>query len=244
MYQINLIMSFWILLIIACSYNNVQSFFLSTSTPSMTKKLPNSSILVTKRLLVSVSSKENKEDEIQTLDIGKGKTVVIAGATGYIGKAVVREAVRQGYNTVALVRDEKKVLENKAFAPFFKGAKAISCNVCNPEELTQTLRQLKANVGNIDAIVSCLASRSGTKKDSYAIDYGATLNCLESGKDIGARHFVLLSAFCVKNPWLQFQKAKLLFEDALTTQKDLTYSIVRPTAFMKSVSGQLEVVSS
>jgi divinyl chlorophyllide a 8-vinyl-reductase len=116
--------------------------------------------------------------------------------------------------------------------------------VCNPEELTQTLRQLKANVGNIDAILSCLASRSGTKKDSYAIDYGATLNCLESGKDIGARHFVLLSAFCVKNPWLQFQKAKLLFEDALTTQKDLTYSIVRPTAFMKSVSGQLEVVSS
>jgi len=39
---------------------------------------------VTKRLLVSVSSKENKEDEIQTLDIGKGKTVVIAGATGYL----------------------------------------------------------------------------------------------------------------------------------------------------------------
>ena len=92
--------------------------------------------------------------------------------------------------------------------------------------------------------MSCLASRSGVKKDAYAIDYQATLNCLESGRDasVNARHFVLLSAFCVKNPWLQFQKAKLKFEAALEAQTDLTYSIVRPTAFFKSVSGQLEIV--
>ena len=103
----------------------------------------------------------------------------------------------------------------------------------------------EANNG-IDSIVSCLASRSGIKKDAYAIDYQATLNCLEAGRDesVKARHFVLLSAFCVKNPWLQFQQAKLKFEDALTSQTDMTYSIVRPTAFFKSVSGQLEVIQS
>lgn len=100
------------------------------------------------------------------------------------------------------------------------------------------------NGGNVEAIISCLASRSGVKKDAYAIDYQATLNCLESGKDasVNARHFVLLSAFCVKNPWLQFQQAKLKLEAALETQTDLTWSIVRPTAFFKSVSGQLEIV--
>ena len=82
------------------------------------------------------------------------------------------------------------------------------------------------------------------KKDAYAIDYQATLNCLKSGQDasVKARHFVLLSAFCVKNPWLQFQQAKLKFEAALQAQTDLTYSIVRPTAFFKSLSGQLEIV--
>lgn len=101
----------------------------------------------------------------------------------------------------------------------------------------------KQNNG-IEGIVSCLASRSGIKKDAYAIDYQATLNCLEAGRNpsVKARHFVLLSAFCVKNPWLQFQQAKLKFEAALTSQNDMTYSIVRPTAFFKSVSGQLEVV--
>jgi len=92
-------------------------------------------------------------------------------------------------------------------------------------------------------MISCLASRSGVKKDAYKIDYQATLNCLEASQKVSPNtHFVLLSAFCVKNPWLQFQQAKLKFEEKLTSQQDLSWSIVRPTAFFKSVSGQLEVI--
>ena len=93
-------------------------------------------------------------------------------------------------------------------------------------------------------MISCLASRSGIKKDAYAIDYEATINCLGAAQSVNARHFTLLSAYCVKNPWLQFQKAKLLAEAALQNQTSVTWSIVRPTAFFKSVSGQLEVVQS
>lgn len=109
-------------------------------------------------------------------------------------------------------------------------------------ETLQTMESIKADSGDIDAIVSCLASRSGVKKDSFAIDYQATKNCLDSGIATGARHFVLLSAFCCKNPILQFQKAKLKFEADLANQDSMTYTIVRPTAFFKSVSGQLEVI--
>jgi divinyl chlorophyllide a 8-vinyl-reductase len=65
---------------------------------------------------------------------------------------------------------------------------------------------------------------------------------LDAGCATNARHFVLLSAFCVKNPWLQFQQAKLKMEADLQAQDSMSYSIVRPTAFFKSVSGQLEVV--
>lgn len=104
------------------------------------------------------------------------------------------------------------------------------------------METIKADSGKIEAVISCLASRSGIKKDAYAIDYQASKNCLDSGIEVGARHFVLLSAFCVKNPWLQFQKAKLELEADLQKQDKMTYSIVRPTAFFKSVSGQLEVV--
>lgn len=55
-------------------------------------------------------------------------------------------------------------------------------------------------------------------------------------------HFILLSAFCVRKPILQFQHAKLKFEQALTGAGDIKYSIVRPNAYFKSVSGQLELL--
>jgi divinyl chlorophyllide a 8-vinyl-reductase len=104
------------------------------------------------------------------------------------------------------------------------------------------LEKITSASGKIESVISCLASRSGIKKDAYAIDYQATKNCLDAGAANNARHFVLLSAFCVKNPWLQFQQAKLKFEADLVAQNSMTYSIVRPTAFFKSVSGQLEVI--
>lgn len=178
------------------------------------------------------------------------KVTVIAGASGYIGKSTVRESVRQGYKTVALVRDKSKVESEEGsmmYGQFFEGAEVVECDVCDAEALTKTLAEISTqNGGKIEAIISCLASRSGIKKDAYKVDYGASSNCLKAGRDasVNARHYVLLSAFCCKNPWLQFQQAKLKFEAELEAQTDMTYTIVRPTAFFKSVSGQLEVVQS
>jgi divinyl chlorophyllide a 8-vinyl-reductase len=182
-------------------------------------------------------------------------TTIVAGATGYIGKSVVRESVRQGYQTIALVRDKtSKALQQQGNVKYYKDAIIIECDVTNEAALLDTFRQIRSSYGPVDAILSCLASRSGVKKDAYLIDYQATLNCLTAGRaiavpnfvsrEMAAPHFVLLSAYCVKKPTLQFQQAKLQFETALTSQTDLTYTIVRPTAFFKSVSGQLEVVQS
>jgi divinyl chlorophyllide a 8-vinyl-reductase len=102
------------------------------------------------------------------------------------------------------------------------------------------MEKVKEKTGRIDGVISCLASRSGIKREAYAIDYQATLNCLEAGIACDAGHFVLLSAICVRKPLLQFQHAKLKFEAALQAQNAITFTIVRPTAFFKSVSGQLE----
>lgn len=169
---------------------------------------------------------------------GEGKTLVVAGASGYIGKSTVKEAVRQGYKTISLVRSKSSALSNPAVEPYLSGSEIIETDVTNLSSLKSTLSTL----GPIDTVISCLASRSGVKKDAYLIDYQATSNFLKASTSAGARHFTLLSAFCCKNPWLQFQQAKLKFESELQDQDDLTYSIVRPTAFFKSVSGQLEVV--
>ena len=161
------------------------------------------------------------------------KRVVIVGATGYIGKFVVKESIKRGYDTVAVLRPGGVPKDD-----FFKGASIVYADVTDPESLA------KSDIFNAktDAIVSCLASRSGVKSDSFKIDYQATLNCLEAARTAKVDHFVLLSAYCVRRPLLQFQKAKLKFEEALTSAGDIKFSIVRPTAFFKSVSGQLELL--
>ena len=85
---------------------------------------------------------------------------------------------------------------------------------------------------------SRIKTRLVLQKDSWAIDYQATLNTLEVAQEMGASHFVLLSAICVQKPLLEFQHAKLRFEQALQSAEGITYSIVRPTAFFKSLAGQ------
>jgi len=68
------------------------------------------------------------------------KTNVIAGASGYIGKSTVRESVRQGYNTIALVRDISKIEspQGKAlYGQFLEGATVVECDVCDLEALTK-----------------------------------------------------------------------------------------------------------
>lgn len=75
-----------------------------------------------------------------SLHMNAGKTAVIAGATGYIGKSTVRESVRQGYKTIALVRDKRKIESTEGamlYGQFFEGAEVVECDVCNPEQLVK-----------------------------------------------------------------------------------------------------------
>jgi len=170
-----------------------------------------------------------------------GEKVVVVGATGYIGKAVVKDLVRRGYPTVAVTRNAAAA----ANEPKLQGATIVQADVTDPIALAESAAFQK---GSVDVVISCLASRSGTKKDSFAIDYQATLNTMKAACAAGARHFVMLSAFCVKSaergdPYaLQFQYAKKDMEEALRNEAELTHTIVRPTAFFKSVSGQVEIV--
>ena len=90
----------------------------------------------------------------------------------------------------------------------------------------------------VDAAISCLASRSGMAADAWAVDHQANVNLLAAAKRAGAEQFVLLSAMCVQRPRLAFQHAKLAFEAELM-ESGIDYTVVRPTAFFKSLSGQV-----
>jgi divinyl chlorophyllide a 8-vinyl-reductase len=170
----------------------------------------------------------------------KDVRVLVVGATGYIGKFVVKELVARGYNVVAFAREQSGVggkqgaADTRAALP---GADVRFGDVGSAASLARV-----AFAAPVDVVVCCLASRTGGKKDSWAIDYQASANALAAARAGGAAHFVLLSAICVQKPLLEFQRAKLRFEAELAAAGDITYSIVRPTAFFKSLAGQVELV--
>lgn len=74
----------------------------------------------------------------KTAVLPRPKVNVIAGASGYIGKSVVRESVLQGYKTIALVRDADKVRNDpEDYMTYFRGAEIVECDVTNSEQLTR-----------------------------------------------------------------------------------------------------------
>lgn len=168
--------------------------------------------------------------------------VLVVGATGYIGRYVTKELIRRGYDVVAFTRPQSgiggKTNRQKAIEDF-AGADVAFGDVTDAASL-------RANgfAKPVDVVVSCLASRTGGIQDSKDIDYGASKLVLDELIAQGGAHYVLLSAICVQKPLLEFQRQKLRLEEAIQAQTDVSYSIIRPTAFFKSLAGQVEIVKS
>lgn len=154
--------------------------------------------------------------------------VCVLGATGTIGRAVFAELCGRGISAVAVTRQADPAL-------CAQGAVHVS-PLSSAEDFAAVFRERRCAV-----VISCLASRTGVPDDAWAVDYRLNSAALAAAKAAGVRHFVLLSALCVQKPRLAFQQAKLAFEAELAASR-LRYSIVRPTAFFKSLSGQIDRV--
>jgi len=168
------------------------------------------------------------------------RRVCVLGATGTIGRATVGALLRRGHEVVCFVRARAGVGGSLGPAESARLLDGATVRVVDPADAASLARDGFAGE-RFDAVVSCMASRTGAPKDAWAIDHRAHLNALDAARQAGVGHFVLLSAICVQKPLLAFQQAKLAFEAALI-ESGTRYSIVRPTAFFKSLSGQIERV--
>jgi divinyl chlorophyllide a 8-vinyl-reductase len=162
------------------------------------------------------------------------------GATGTIGQATTRALLRRGHEVVCFVRPRAGVsgrLTPQEIEQLLAGATLRFGEPRDPASLARDgFREER-----FDVLVSCMASRTGSPGDAWAIDHQAHVHALAAARRAGVSHVVLLSAICVQKPRLAFQHAKLAFEKVLI-ESGLKYSIVRPTAFFKSLSGQIERV--
>jgi len=144
------------------------------------------------------------------------RRILLAGASGTIGAAVLKQLTAQGHDVTIVPRG---TLAEAA-------ALAALCAASRPQ-----------------VVISCIASRSGAPEDALAVDYGANATLLQAARAAGAAQFILLSAICVQKPLLAFQHAKLKFEAELQAS-GIGYTIIRPTAFFKSLSGQVARVKA
>jgi len=158
------------------------------------------------------------------------RRVFVLGATGTIGRAAVRALLRRGHDVVCFVRPRAAATVEQRPA----GTTVRFGDACDPASLARDGFRGE----RFDALVSCMASRTGAPRDAWAIDHEAHMHALAAAQDAGIAQFVLLSAICVQKPRLAFQHAKLAFEKTLA-DSGVAYSIVRPTAFFKSLSGQI-----
>lgn len=163
--------------------------------------------------------------------------VFMLGATGTIGRATVRALRKRGHEVVCMLRPAS----NGSGGPGTDPEKEWDGAQIRYGDVTDRLSILRDGLRQerFDTLISCMASRSGVPQDAWAIDYQAHLHALQAAQQVGVGQMILLSALCVQKPLLEFQRAKLAFEGRLI-ESGLNYSIVRPTAFFKSLSGQLD----
>ena len=165
------------------------------------------------------------------------RRIFMLGASGTIGQGTLRALVGRGHEVVCFVRPRAGVggaLGPQELACRLPGATLRYGEVTDAASLARDgLRGER-----FDVLLSCLASRTGVPRDAWAIDHQAHVQALALAQRCGVAQVVLLSAICVQKPLLAFQQAKLAFEQVLV-ESGLNHSIVRPTAFFKSLSGQV-----
>eukprot|EP00798_Chlamydomonas_sp_ICE-L_P002051 gene2051-18229_t len=161
--------------------------------------------------------------------------VLVVGPTGYIGKFVVKELIKRGYNVTAFARETAGIKGKMGKEDTIKAG--INGEM-GKEDTIKEFPGATVKFGNV------MDKESISK---VAFDDKATKNVLDVAREKGGSHFVLLSAICAQKPLLEFQRAKLKFESDLQAAGaagEITYSIVRPTAFFKSLAGQIELVKA
>jgi len=150
--------------------------------------------------------------------------VLIAGATGYLGKFIVKELKNQGYWVRALSRDTRKIESVGQYNDdLFVG------QATQPETLSGICK-------DIDIVISSLGITRQKDGLTYMdVDYQGNKNLLDEAIKENVSRFIYISVFNAnKLRHLEIVKAKEKFADELKAA-DLGHIIVRPNGFFSDM---------
>jgi uncharacterized protein YbjT (DUF2867 family) len=152
------------------------------------------------------------------------KRILIAGATGYLGRYLVKVFSEHGYQVRALARDPKKLDElRNHIDEIFEG------EVTKPETL-------EGVCGGIDVVISSIGITRQKDNLTYMdVDYRGNKNLLDLAVENKVAKFIyvsVLNTHLMKE--LKIIQAKERFVDDLK-ESGLAYTIIRPTGFFSDM---------
>ncbi len=112
-------------------------------------------------------------------------TVLVTGATGFLGRRLVDQLIRQGFGVRAFVRKTSDTAKLQA-----AGADIVSGDVRDADSL-------KAAMEGVDVVVHAAADTSGNARDGHLVTVMGTKNVLEAAASAGVKQFIYISSCSV-----------------------------------------------
>lgn len=158
------------------------------------------------------------------------QTVLLAGATGYLGRFIAAELHRRGLKVRAIVRDQKRAASPGPWgSPSIEGLVddwAVG-EVTNPAFVADVAR-------GADCVISALGV-TRQQADPWDIDHRANLAILRSAERHGARTFCYVNVLGGDACPAQLTQAKAAFVQDLT-ESAVPSQIINPTGYFSDMT--------
>lgn len=158
----------------------------------------------------------------------RSTSILVVGATGTLGRQVVRRALDEGYDVRCLVRPRP------APADFLRdwGATVVNGDLNKPETLPAAL------VG-IHTVIDCATGRP--EEPIRAVDWDGKVALIQCAQAMGIQRFVFFSIHnCEQHPEVPLMEIKRCTEKYIA-DSGLNYTIIRLCGFMQGLIGQYAV---
>lgn len=155
-------------------------------------------------------------------------SILVVGATGTLGRQVVRRALDEGYDVRCLVRPRQNP------ADFLRdwGATTVQADL-------NDLTSLPATMVGISTVIDCATARP--EESTEKVDWEAKIALIQTAQALGIQRYIFFSIFnCDKHPEVPLMNIKSSTEKFLAAS-GLNYTIMRLCGFHQAVIGNYAV---
>ncbi len=152
--------------------------------------------------------------------------ILVVGATGTLGRQIVRHALDQDYQVRCLVRSTGK-------ASFLKewGAELVRGDICKPESLESALE-------GVDAVVDAATARATDSLSIKQVDWQGKVNLIQATQKANINRYIFFSIINAKDfenvPLMNIKYCTELF----LKESGLNYTIFQLAGFMQGLIPQ------